>query len=192
VGKSTLMNLLSKSEVFAENKLFATVDSTVRKVVIGQVPFLLTDTVGFIKKLPHTLIECFKSTLDEIREADILLHVVDVSHPNYEEHIQVVNETLQEIGIKDKPTLLVLNKIDQLGAEEEEGSLEVAGKDHPPVGQLKQTVMGKREHPAVFISAQKKQNITELRQKLFEVVQSEHMKIYPHYLEQPFYELWKE
>ncbi len=166
VGKSTLMNLLSKSEVFAENKLFATLDTTVRKVVVDNLPFLLTDTVGFIRKLPHQLVESFKSTLDEVREADLLIHVVDLSHPNFEDHIQVVNETLAELDKKDKPTILVFNKIDAYrtnidGEEEERPSLE----------ELKRTWMNKLEATkCVFISAQDKTNIDELRNTMYEEI----------------------
>ncbi|MEM8967951.1 MAG: GTPase HflX, partial [Bacteroidota bacterium] len=174
VGKSTLMRLLSKSEVFAENKLFATVDSTVRKVVINQIPFLLTDTVGFIRKLPHTLIECFKSTLDEIREADILLHVVDVSHPSFEEQIQIVNKTLAEIGTADKPTLLVFNKVDQLlNAKHELNGQDNGEYDYqPPVTleELEKTYMGQNGEDTIFISAANKINIDKLRQAIYEKV----------------------
>ena len=163
VGKSTLMNLLSKSEVFAENKLFATLDTTVRKVVINNLPFLLTDTVGFIRKLPHQLIESFKSTLDEVREADLLVHVLDISHPNFEDHYRVVNETLLEIDKEEKPTILVFNKIDAYLAlnqvqEEEVQSLE----------NLKKTWMSKLNNTkCIFISAHTKENIEELREQLY-------------------------
>lgn len=167
VGKSTIMRLLSKSDVFAENKLFATVDSTVRKVVISNIPFLLTDTVGFIRKLPHTLVECFKSTLDEIREADILLHVVDVSHPSFEEQIDIVNSTLGEINASDKPTILVLNKMDQYEAEEEE-SLE--------------TSHWANDENTVLVSALQKTNVDELRKKVFDKVSKKHYTIFPNFL----------
>lgn len=163
VGKSTLMNLLSKSEVFAENKLFATLDTTVRKVVIENLPFLLTDTVGFIRKLPHQLVESFKSTLDEVREADLLVHVVDISHPHFEDHIHVVNETLAELDNKDKPVLLVFNKIDayQYDPESEHGS-------KMTLDELKKTWMNKL--PAtkcVFISATDKDNVEELKEVMY-------------------------
>jgi GTP-binding protein HflX len=171
VGKSTLLNLLSKSEVLAENKLFATLDSTVRKVVIGDTPFLLTDTVGFIRKLPHQLIECFKSTLDEIREADILLHVVDVSHPNFEEQIDVVNRTLVEIKANDKPVILVFNKIDMLQeplVQEVEDMEEEDGM--PYIERLKNTWIAKENAPVIFISAENKTNIDELKKVMLEKV----------------------
>ncbi|MES2561081.1 MAG: GTPase HflX [Bacteroidota bacterium] len=171
VGKSTLLNLLSKSEVLAEDKLFATLDSTVRKVVIGDVPFLLTDTVGFIRKLPHQLIECFKSTLDEIREADILLHVVDVSHPNFEEQIDVVNRTLLELKVNDKPIILVFNKIDQL----QEPLVQHIDDDDvqeeiPYIQRLKNTWIAKENAPVIFISASNKTNIEELKEMLLEKI----------------------
>ena len=186
VGKSTLMRLLSKSDVFAEDKLFATVDSTVRKVVIGRIPFLLTDTVGFIRKLPHTLIECFKSTLDEVREADVLLHVVDVSHPSFEEQITVVNNILREIGAADKPTLLVFNKIDQLlnqdhqlnGADQEE---EIDYQPPVTLAQLEATYLNKGKHEAIFISAEHRTNADKLREAIFEKVADKYYKIYPNY-----------
>ncbi|MEL6534776.1 MAG: GTPase HflX [Bacteroidota bacterium] len=184
VGKSTLMRKLAKAEVFAENKLFATVDSTVRKVVIDNVPFLLTDTVGFIRKLPTTLVECFKSTLDEIRESDLLLHVVDVAHPNYEEHIETVNKTLAEIGAGDKPTLMVYNKIDKLGSdffeEEEEESPEPLNGH--AVSSLKSTYLNRAKENVVFISALKKGNMDELRKHLLDSVLEKHLKIYPNFL----------
>jgi GTPase len=172
-GKSTLMNLLSKSSVKAENKLFATVDATVRKVVIGDIPFLLSDTVGFIRKLPHHLIESFKSTLDEVREADILLHVVDVSHPFHDNHIEVVKNTLAELGAGNITTILVLNKIDLLETNQE------AVKPEELTGYY-------REHgfeKVVFISAHRKDNIQALRKMLFEEVKNKHLKIYPNYVE---------
>ncbi len=175
-GKSTLMRLLSKADVHTEDKLFATIDSTVRKVVMHDIPFLLTDTVGFIRKLPHTLIECFKSTLEEVREATILLHVVDISHPAHEEHMQVVQETLQEIGAADIPTILVFNKIDQLSATQgtQEASMSLAS--------LQQSYLNQESHPAVFISAAQQVNLETLRRLLFQQVQLQHMKIYPNYL----------
>ena len=163
VGKSTLMNLLSKSEVFAENKLFATLDTTVRKVVINNLPFLLTDTVGFIRKLPHQLIESFKSTLDEVREADLLVHVLDISHPNFEDHYRVVNETLQEIDKEEKPTILVFNKIDAYLAQNQEQEEEVQSLEN-----LKKTWMSKLNNTkCIFISAHTKENIDELREQLY-------------------------
>lgn len=160
VGKSTLLNLLSKSDVLAEDKLFATLDSTVRKVVIQNVPMLITDTVGFIRKLPHQLVECFKSTLDEIREADLLIHVVDLSHPNFEEQISVVNKTLEEIGAHKTPRLLVFNKIDAYKVTTNEDD-EVS--ETPTVEQLKQTWMSKENAPVIFISASLGENIKELK-----------------------------
>jgi GTP-binding protein HflX len=163
VGKSTLMNLLSKSEVFAENKLFATLDTTVRKVVINNLPFLLTDTVGFIRKLPHQLIESFKSTLDEVREADLLVHVLDISHPNFEDHYRVVNETLQEIDKEEKPTVLVFNKIDAYLADNQEQNEEIQSLEN-----LKKTWMSKLNNTkCIFISAHTKENIEELREQLY-------------------------
>lgn len=187
VGKSTLMNLLSKSEVFAENKLFATVDATVRKVVFDNVPFLLSDTVGFIRKLPTKLIESFKSTLDEIREADLLMHVVDVSHPSFEDHIAVVNETLKDINSAEKPVLLVFNKIDEyLKKREEElqaegqGMLEEDGQYvRPSIEDLKATYMAKEHAPAMFISATDKLNIDALREELQRRVAEIHFQRYP-------------
>ena len=171
VGKSTIMRLLSKADVFAENKLFATVDSTVRKIVINQIPFLLTDTVGFIRKLPHALVECFKSTLDEIREADILIHVVDVSHPSFEEQIDIVNSTLLEIAAAEKPTILVFNKIDK----------------YPDKSELKSTFMGKGNLHTVFISATKKENIDKLRDVLINEVAKKHFTIFPNFLKNNHY-----
>jgi GTPase len=169
VGKSTIMNLLSKSNVFAEDKLFATLDSTVRKVVFDNIPFLLSDTVGFIRKLPHQLVECFKSTLDEIREADVLLHVVDVSHPNFEEQILVVNKTLQEIKAGDKPTLIIFNKIDNL-KEPIEIDFDEFGNEEPYIERLKRTWMAKENTPVIFLSAEKKINIAELRDTIKNMV----------------------
>ena len=174
VGKSTLMNLLSKSEVFAENKLFATVDSTVRKVVINNIPFLLTDTVGFIRKLPHTLVESFKSTLDEVREADILIHVVDISHPSFEEHIQVVTSTLAEIDAADKPTILVFNKIDLYHKAQE-------NTEEPE--DLNKSYLSGLGQKTVFISAEKRENIDELKEFLSEEVAKKHLSIYPNSLQ---------
>ncbi len=175
VGKSTLMNLLAKgADVFAENKLFATVDATTRKVVLEGLPFLLSDTVGFIRKLPTRLIESFKSTLDEIREADLLLHVVDLSHPAFEEQIRVVSETLRELGASDKPTLLIFNKIDQYAADEISN-----GKERPSLDELRETYMAKLHAPAVFVSATDHTNIQELRLALTERVRTVHRTNYP-------------
>ncbi|ADR22659.1 GTPase HflX [Marivirga tractuosa] len=180
VGKSTLMTRLSKSDILAENKLFATVDSTVRKVNFEDIPFLLSDTVGFIRKLPTHLIESFKSTLDEIREADILIHVVDVSHPTLDDHISVVNQTLTDIDAGDKPTLLVFNKVDLL-EEEEEISVEEKIKN------LKNTYWNKEQNDVVFISATNKENIEELKNKLRKLVEAKHFTIFPNYLKNTYY-----
>jgi GTP-binding protein HflX len=176
-GKSTLMTLLSKSKVHAENKLFATVDSTVRKVVIDEIPFLLSDTVGFIRKLPHHLIESFKSTLDEVAESDILLHVVDFSHPLYHEQMEVVNQTLSELGAADKPQIIVYNKIDLIEPEEGE---EIEGDlhDYFESGRL----MKGKSRNTVYISATKKFNVDQLRELIFKSVKKQHLKIYPNYL----------
>ncbi|MGK7394508.1 MAG: GTPase HflX [Candidatus Cyclobacteriaceae bacterium M3_2C_046] len=190
VGKSTLMKILSKSDVFAENKLFATVDTTIRKIQLDNIPFLLSDTVGFIRKLPHHLIESFKSTLDEVREADILLHVVDISHPSYEEQIDIVNYTLTELGAANKATILVFNKIDafQEDLTQQNGEdLENIIQDKGLVEHLKQTFIGKNDHDAVFISAREKQNIDELRQILREKVSEKHYRIFPNYLKNENY-----
>ncbi len=182
VGKSTIMNLLSKSDVFAENKLFATLDTTVRKVVYDQVPFLLSDTVGFIRKLPHDLVESFKSTLDEVREADILLHVVDISHPEFEEQIHVVNEMLVELKAAEKPMLLIFNKIDSYSfTEKEEDDLTPSTKENASLADLKKSWIGKVTTPCVFISATNKINVAELRNKLTEMVKELHFKRYPNY-----------
>ena len=181
VGKSTLMNLLSKSDVFAENKLFATLDTTVRKIVIENVPFLLSDTVGFIRKLPTHLVESFKSTLDEVREADILMHVVDISHPKFEDQINVVNETLASIGAADKPTILVFNKIDAYTYDEkEEDDLSPITKRNFSLDDLKKSWMSKINHPCIFISASKKENIKELRTLMYEMVKERHAIRYPY------------
>jgi GTP-binding protein HflX len=181
VGKSTLMNLLSKSEVFVENKLFATLDTTVRKVVLENIPFLLSDTVGFIRKLPHSLIESFKSTLDEVRETNLLIHVVDVSHPDFEEQISVVKQTLQEIGAFDKPVILVFNKTDNYSwVEKEEDDLTPPLKENCTLSDLKRTWMAKSECVTVFISAKRKDNIDELRQIIYEEVKKLHIKVYPY------------
>jgi GTP-binding protein HflX len=163
VGKSTLMNALSKSDVFAENKLFATLDTTVRKIVLENKPFLLTDTVGFIRKLPHDMIESFKSTLDEVREADILIHVVDVSHPQFEDHIRVVNDTLKDIDCGDKKSLLLFNKMDAFHPEHDEASLEEPMSKEETLLYLKKTWMAKMQSDVLFISAQNKINLDELR-----------------------------
>ncbi|MDR0367718.1 MAG: GTPase HflX [Bacteroidales bacterium] len=181
VGKSTLMTLLSKSEVFAEDKLFATLDTTVRKVVFGNLPFLLSDTVGFIRKLPHSLIESFKSTLDEVRETNLLVHVVDVSHSDFEEQIQVVEQTLSEIGAADKPTVFIFNKIDNYKwIEKDEDDLTERTKANYSLSDLKKTWIAKIPCPSVFISAKEKENIDELRQLLYEEIKKLHIKIYPY------------
>ena len=181
VGKSILMNLLSKSDVFAENKLFATLDTTVRKVVIENLPFLLSDTVGFIRKLPHQLIESFKSTLDEVREADILVHVVDISHPKFEEQIAVVNETLREIGAGEKNMIVVLNKIDAYRfVEKDADDLSPEKPENISLEQLKKTWMSKINYPCIFISAANKENITELKQVIYDQVKTLHIKRYPY------------
>jgi GTP-binding protein HflX len=177
VGKSTLMTLLSKSPVHAENKLFATVDATVRKVVIDRIPFLLSDTVGFIRKLPHHLIESFKSTLDEVAESDILLHVVDISHPLYQEQMEVVNETLNELGAGEKPQIIIYNKIDQVESEEidefEGDILEYFAS---------RSIMNGNSGESVYISATKKLNVKVLKELIFKHVKKEHLRIYPNYL----------
>lgn len=182
VGKSTLMNLLSKSDVFAENKLFATLDTTVRKVVIDNLPFLLTDTVGFIRKLPHQLIESFKSTLDEVREADILVHVIDISHPNFEDHYKVVNETISEIDKIDKPHVLVFNKIDAYKfTPKDENDLTPIQKENVSLEELKKTWMSKLENQnCVFISAENKENIDNLKAILYEEVKRVFQIRYPY------------
>ncbi len=182
VGKSTLMNLLSKSDVFAENKLFATLDTTVRKIVYENIPFLLSDTVGFIRKLPHDLIESFKSTLDEVREADILMHVVDISHPNFEEQMNVVNQTLVDIKASDKPTLIIFNKIDAYHyIPKEEDDLTPAKKENMSLEDLKKSWISKIEGTCIFISATGKINIDELRATLIKKVKELHFKRYPNY-----------
>jgi len=181
VGKSTLMNLLSKSDLFAENKLFATLDATVRKVVIGNLPFLLSDTVGFIRKLPHHLVESFKSTLDEVREADLLLHVVDISHPGFEEQIGIVNQTLQEIHAADKPTIVVFNKTDAYSyIPKEEDDLSPRQRENLTLEELKNSWMARNNAPSIFISALKKQNIDNLRGLLYETVKGIHVTRYPY------------
>ena len=173
VGKSTIMNMLSKSEVFAENKLFATLDTTVRKVVIDNLPFLLSDTVGFIRKLPHHLVECFKSTLDEVREADILIHVVDISHPNFEDHMNTVNETLKELGAIDKEMITVFNKIDAYQNLEKEDDEPVTLAD------FEHSWMAKNSNPALFISATKKENLEQFRSLMYDRIKTIHTKRYP-------------
>ncbi len=192
VGKSTIMNMISKSDVFAENKLFATLDTTVRKVVIDNLPFLLSDTVGFIRKLPHHLVECFKSTLDEVREADILVHVVDISHPSFEDHIRAVNETLKDLGALDKPTITVFNKIDAYrpetgdrGQETEVGVLEAGTEDtvlDKPVTleDFERSWMARHNSPAIFISAVNKTNVEEFRKLLYDTVVKIHTERYPY------------
>jgi len=187
VGKSTLMRVLTKSDVFAENKLFATVDSTVRKMVLNNIPFLLTDTVGFIRKLPTTLIESFKSTLNEIVEADIILHVVDISHDGFEEHIEVVNQTLREIGAADKPTLLVFNKVDAF-----------QDKDYPPFDDNPPATIAEwqdsylaHDNDTIFISAIKKDNIEELRERIFELVEKRYYEIFPNHRQFDYNQYWK-
>ncbi len=181
VGKSTLMNLLSKSEVFAENKLFATLDTTVRKVIVGNLPFLMSDTVGFIRKLPTELVESFKSTLDEVREADLLIHVVDISHSSFEEQIEVVNSTLSEIDDKEKPMIFVFNKIDAFTyVEKEEDDLTPRTKENVDLEELKQTWMSKLKKDAVFISAKDKTNVDALRTTLYERVKEIHITRFPY------------
>ncbi|WP_411029509.1 GTPase HflX [Spongiimicrobium sp. 3-5] len=182
VGKSTLMNVVSKSEVFAENKLFATLDTTVRKVVIGNLPFLLSDTVGFIRKLPTQLVESFKSTLDEVREADLLLHVVDISHPNFEEHIDSVLKILGEIGCADKNTIMIFNKIDQYTHEtiEEDDLVTEKTKKHFTIGEWKQTWMQKVGNNAIFISALNKENLDEFRKRVYNEVRDIHVTRFPY------------
>lgn len=177
VGKSTLMSLLSKSKVYAENKLFATVDATVRKVVIDRIPFLLSDTVGFIRKLPHHLIESFKSTLDEVRESNLLLHVVDISHPFYHEQMEIVNQTLHEIGAGEKPQIIVYNKIDRVNKNDQENHLSEEATDK---------IMNNQEH-VVYVSATKKINIDKLRKVILDQVKKEHLRIYPNYLQNEVY-----
>jgi len=181
VGKSTLMNLLSKSDVFAENKLFATLDTTVRKVIIENLPFLLSDTVGFIRKLPTNLIESFKSTLDEVREADLLLHIVDVSHQNFEEQLAVVNQTLKEIDPLEKPTILVFNKIDAFTfTPKEEDDLSPLSRENYSLTDLEKSWMGKMNENCIFISARDKLNIEQLKTLVYEKVKSIHIERYPY------------
>jgi len=176
VGKSTIMNMLSKSEVFAENKLFATLDTTVRKVVIENLPFLLSDTVGFIRKLPHHLVESFKSTLEEVREADILLHIVDISHHNFEDQIEAVNQTLKDLGVLEKPIITVFNKIDAFKETRAESDEDQAFT----VADFKNSWMSKHKSPAIFISATEKENIEELKSLIYHTVKDIHTQRYPH------------
>ncbi|WP_346862089.1 GTPase HflX [uncultured Draconibacterium sp.] len=181
VGKSTILNMLAKSEVFAENKLFATLDTTVRKVVIGNLPFLLADTVGFIRKLPHGLVESFKSTLDEVREADVLLHIVDISHPGFEEQIETVDTTLQEIEAGDKPTLYIFNKIDAFTYEaKDEDDLSPRTKDNFTLDEWKNSWMAKSNTPALFISAKEKSNVEDFKEELYERVKAIHSQRFPY------------
>jgi len=181
VGKSTMMNLLSKSEVFAENKLFATLDTTVRKMVVGNLPFLLADTVGFIRKLPHGLVESFKSTLDEVRESDILMHVVDISHPGFEEQIEVVNRTLNEIKAGDKPTIYVFNKIDAFTfIEKHEDDLSPRTKSNISLEEWENSWMATNNTPSLFVSARTKENIEGLKKTLYEEVKKIHIMRFPY------------
>lgn len=179
VGKSTLMNVLSKSEVFAENKLFATLDTTVRKVVLDRMPFLLSDTVGFIRKLPHHLIESFKSTLDEVKESDILLHVVDISHPQYEDHIRTVNQTLQELEAYEKPTLMVYNKIDLYREKYFDEFVEEEGKEEV-LSAMRQKLENEFQYPSIFISALNKENMQAMRAMMKSEVEKLYLERYPH------------
>jgi len=182
VGKSTLMNVISKSDVFAENKLFATLDTTVRKVVIRNLPFLLTDTVGFIRKLPTQLVESFKSTLDEVREADLVLHVVDISHPNFEDHIASVNQVLDEIESSDKPTIMVFNKIDAYKAEQidEDDLVTERTPAHYSLNEWKKTWMNRMGENVLFISALNKENMEDFRRKVYEAVREIHITRFPY------------
>ncbi|NOY50006.1 MAG: GTPase HflX [Chlorobi bacterium] len=181
VGKSTIMNLLSKSEVFAENKLFATLDTTVRKVVVDNLPFLLSDTVGFIRKLPHGLVESFKSTLDEVRESDLLVHVVDISHPEFEDQLKTVSETLSELGAGDKNVIMVFNKVDAYNwVEKEEDDLTPATVENISLEELKNTWMAKENNPCIFISAKTKENYQEFRRLLYGHIKEIHAIRYPY------------
>jgi GTP-binding protein HflX len=181
VGKSTMMNMLSKSDVFAENKLFATLDTTVRKVIIDNLPFLLSDTVGFIRKLPHHLVQSFKSTLDEVRESDLLIHVVDVSHPNFEEQLEVVNQTLKEIDPTEKPMILVFNKIDAFSyVPKEEDDLSPVKRENVSLEELKRTWMSKMHDNCIFISAREKQNVDELKELMYQKIKEIHVERYPY------------
>ncbi len=181
VGKSTLMNLISKSDIFAENKLFATLDTTVRKVVIENLPFLLSDTVGFIRKLPHGLVESFKSTLDEVRESDILIHVVDISHPEFEDQIKTVNETLAEIGAADKPVIMAFNKIDAYTyVEKEADDLTPVTKENISLEELKSSWMAKDNYPCIFLSAKTKENFAAFKDLLYQNIREIHAIRYPY------------
>ena len=181
VGKSTLMNLISKSNLLAEDKLFATLDTTVRKVVINNLPFLLSDTVGFIRKLPHKLIESFKSTLDEAKEADIIIHVIDISHTSFFDQIEIVDKTLDDLNIKDKPILMVFNKIDEFSfTPKDEDDLTPKTKENYSIEDLKTTYLAKKHYPSVFISAKTKENIEEFKNVLFEMVRKIHFERYPY------------
>ena len=181
VGKSTIMNLLSKSDVFAENKLFATLDTTVRKVIIDNLPFLLSDTVGFIRKLPHHLVESFKSTLDEVREADLLVHVVDISHPNFEEQIEIVEKTLREIDPQEKPTILIFNKTDAFTySPKDEDDLSPIKRENIDLDELKRTWMARLHDDCIFISATQKHNIDQLRTMLYNRIKAIHIERYPY------------
>jgi GTP-binding protein HflX len=183
VGKSTIMNLIAKSDVFAENKLFATLDTTVRKVVIGNLPFLLSDTVGFIRKLPHHLVECFKSTLDEVREADLLIHVVDISHPSFEDHIRSVNDTLKELGVLDKSTITVFNKIDAYPTPPLPEGVELEPEEAPQaltLDDFKKSWMGRHNNPAIFISATDKTNLEAFKDMIYAKVVQMHTERYPY------------
>ena len=181
VGKSTLMNLLCKTNVFAENKLFATLDTTVRKMTIENLPFLLCDTVGFIRKLPHNLVESFKSTLDEVREADVLPHVVDISHPNFEEQIEVVNSTLAELGAGDKPTIMVFNKIDSFSyVPKEENDLTPIKRENISLAELKKTWMANMNDNCMFISAKERNNIDELKALMYKHIRAVHVQRFPY------------
>jgi GTP-binding protein HflX len=181
VGKSTLMTLLSKSDVFVENKLFATLDTTVRKVTIDNLPFLLGDTVGFIRKLPHHLVESFKSTLDEVREADLLVHVVDISHPNFEEQIEVVNKTLLELDKEEKPTIMVFNKIDAFSySEKDADDLTPKTRENISMDELKTTWIGKLHADCLFISAREKENINDIKMLLYKKVKEIHVQRFPY------------
>lgn len=181
VGKSTLMNLLSKSEVFAENKLFATLDTTVRKVIIENLPFLLSDTVGFIRKLPHDLVDSFKSTLDEVREADLLLHIVDISHPDFEEQIQIVEKTLGELGAADKPCIIIFNKVDAYTwIQKDEDDLTPSTRENITLDEMKQTWMARMGDNCMFISARERINYEELKTMLYKRVRQLHVQKYPY------------
>lgn len=181
VGKSTLMNLLSKSEIFAENKLFATLDTTVRKIIIDNLPFLLSDTVGFIRKLPHHLVQSFKSTLDEVREADLLIHVVDISHPNFEEQLEVVQQTLKEIDTVEKPTILVFNKIDAFSyVPKDEDDLSPVKRENISLEELERTWMSKLNDNCIFISARDKMNVDDLKAIMYAKIKAIHVERYPY------------